>query len=352
MLMTVATVAFGLLPTYATVGLLAPVLLLLCRTLQGLSASAEVTGAQLLILEHAPAGRRGRAVAVNNAAGHLASAAAATTGLLLARLLSPEQLAGWGWRLAFLAAAPIGLVGLYVRTRLVDSPAFLALGERAKQGRAPLTQALRTAKRGMLIVGVWTAVTTLGVYLLVGLLPSYLVQTAGLSRTDAFTTNLIAVLTLASSALIGGYLLDRYPLRRVAIVAMAGVAVMAVPGFLIITEGRSFSAALTGQIMWTMFLGATYTTGTMLAVTLFPVAVRFTATALAFNIGIALFGSTAPYVSTWLVSTTHSPIAPGVYLLIAALAGLLSAYFGLPRREGASDLAAARWPSARAASTR
>lgn len=327
-------------------------LLLLCRTLQGLSASAEVTGAQLLILEHAPAGRRGRAVAVNNAAGHLASAAAATTGLLLARLLSPEQLAGWGWRLAFLAAAPIGLVGLYVRTRLVDSPAFLALGERAKQGRAPLAQALRTAKRGMLIVGVWAAVTTLGVYLLVGLLPSYLVQTAGLSRTDAFTTNLIAVLTLASSALIGGYLLDRYPLRRVAIMAMAGVAVTAVPGFLVITEGRSFGAALTGQIMWTMFLGATYTTGAMLAVTLFPVAVRFTATALAFNIGIALFGSTAPYVSTWLVSTTHSPIAPGVYLLIAALAGLLAAIYGLPRPDGASDLTAARWSHARAASTR
>ncbi|HEX8631718.1 MAG TPA: MFS transporter, partial [Catenuloplanes sp.] len=128
LLMTVATVAFGLLPTYASVGLLAPALLLLCRVLQGLSASAEVPGAQLFILEHAPAGRRGRAVAVNNAAGHLASAAAATVALVLSGLLSADQLAAWGWRLAFLIAAPIGLLGLYVRLRLLDSPAFLALG--------------------------------------------------------------------------------------------------------------------------------------------------------------------------------------------------------------------------------
>lgn len=332
LLMTCATVAFGLLPTYAGVGVLAPVLLLLCRVLQGLSASAEIPGAQLFVLEHAPGGRRGRAVAVNNAAGHLASAAAATVGLLLATLLSPEQLAGWGWRLAFLLAAPIGILGVYVRIRLLDSPAFLSLGERAREGRAPLVRALSTVKRGMAVMGLWMAVTSLGVYLVIGFLPSYLTRGAGLSASDAFAANLVAVLTLAASALVGGYLIDRFPLRRVAIGAMVGLAVVAVPGFVIVVEGRTVGTAMIGQSLWTMFLGAAYTVGTVLAVVLFPVAVRFTAAALALNVGIALFGSTAPYVSTWLVANTDSPIAPSVYLLGAAGLGLLAAIFGLPRR--------------------
>ncbi|HLL65799.1 MAG TPA: MFS transporter [Micromonosporaceae bacterium] len=333
LLMTFATVALGLLPTYASVGLLAPVLLLLCRVLQGISSSAEVPGAHLLILEHAPHAVRGRTVAINNAAGHLASAAAAAVGLVLARLLSPDQLAGWGWRVAFLIAAPIGLVGLYVRIRLLDSPAFLALGDLARQGRAPLSRALRTAKRGMLVIGVWAAVTSLGVYVLVGFLPSHLTRSVGLSAADAFAANLVAVLALASSALLGGYLADRYPLRRVAIGLMAGVAVVAVPGFVIITEGRTLLAAMIGQSLLAIFLGGTYTVGTILGVALVPVAVRFTAVAVAFNLGVSLFGSTAPYVGTWLVAVTQNPIAPGIYLSAAAACGLVAAVVGVPRRE-------------------
>src|SRR3954454_4383285 len=138
LLMTLATVAFGLLPTYAAVGLLAPALLLLCRVLQGLSVSAELPGAMLLLLEHTPINRRGLAVSINTVGSGIGTVAAATVSLILARLLSPDQLAAWGWRVAFLIAAPIGIVDLYVRTRLLDSPAFLALGETARQGRAPL----------------------------------------------------------------------------------------------------------------------------------------------------------------------------------------------------------------------
>lgn len=344
LLMTLATVALGLLPTYATVGLLAPVLLLLCRTLQGLAASAEVPGAHLLILEHAPHHLRGRAVAVNNAAGHLASAAAATAGLVLSRLLPPEQLASWGWRLAFLVAVPIGLVGVYVRTRLWDSPAFLALGESTRQGRAPLARAVGTATRGMVVVGIWMAVTSLGVYLVIGFLPGHLTRSVGLSAPDAFAANLVAVLTLAASALFGGYLVDRFSVRRVAVGAMTGIAVTAVPGMLLITEGRTLMTALLGQSMWTVFLGAAYTAGTVLAVTMFPVAVRFTANALALNVGITLLGSTAPYVSTWLVVTTDTPLAVGGYLLVAAVCGLLTAVLGIPGPDPTNSGPPARSP--------
>jgi MHS family proline/betaine transporter-like MFS transporter len=336
LLMMFASVALGLLPTYTAAGLLAPVLLLLCRLLQGLSASA-LPGAWLLILEHAPRGRRGRAIAINNAAAWASSAAAATLGLVLARSLAPDQLAAWGWRIAFLIAAPIGLLGLYVLNRLLDTPDFVALGEMAKQGRAPLTRALGTARRPMLVIIVWTAAVSLGSYMIVGFLPAYLIRIAELAPADAYAASLVAVLTLAASALFGGYLADRFPLRTVTATALGGLAVTAVPGFLIITEYHNLGAALVGQTMWAVFLGAAHTAGTVLPLNLFPVAIRFTAAAISVNVAATLFGGTAPYVSTWLVTTAAGPTGPGFYLLIAAVAGLLAVIFGLPRRLATAD---------------
>jgi MHS family proline/betaine transporter-like MFS transporter len=311
------------------VGLVAPVLLLVCRVLQGLSVSGEIPGSQLLVTEYAARGRRGRTLAVNNVAGTMAGATAATVGLLLARTLPPDDLASWGWRVAFLAAAPIGLVGIYLRTRLLDSPAFLALGELVKQGGPPLAQAFRTVRSGMLVLAAWTAASALGGFLLAGFLPTYLIKVAGLSVDDAFAANLVALLVQAVSTVAAGFLVDRFPLRRVAIVVMGGIAVTVVPGFLIITHWHGLTGALIGQSIWAVFLGATYTLTTMIAMTLFPVAIRFTALAVAYNLSLTVFGSTAPYASTWLVATTGSPLAPAFYLAAAAVAGLLAVTIGL-----------------------
>jgi MHS family proline/betaine transporter-like MFS transporter len=330
--MTLATVAFGLLPTYAAVGLLAPVLLLLCRVLQGMSVSAELPGAMLLVLEHTPINRRGLAVSINTAGAGLATVAAATVSLVLARLLSPDQLAAWGWR-AFLIAAPIGIVGFYVRTRLLDSPAFLALGQTARQGRPPLARAVRTAKRGMLVLTVWFAAHSIGGYTLSVLMPSYLIRNAGLPPAEAYAATLVAVLIAVPFTLLGGFLVDQFPLRRMAIAVMAGTAVTAVPGFLIIAAHRTFGGAVIGQVVLAILLGAVYIVGALLAMTLFPTGIRFTALALPLNVGTALFGGTAPYVSTWLAATTHSPLAPGFYLLAAAAIGTLAAIVGLRHRD-------------------
>jgi MHS family proline/betaine transporter-like MFS transporter len=329
LLMTFATMVLGLLPTYQQVGLLAPVLLLICRILQGLSVSGEIPGSQLLVTEYAARGRRGRTLAVNNIAGTMAGAAAATVGLLLARTLPPDQLASWGWRAGFLVAAPIGLVGIYLRARLLDSPAFLALGELAKQGRPPLARAFRTARSGMLVLAAWSAASALGGFLLAGFLPSYLIQVAGMSAEDAFAANLVALLFQAISTVAGGFLVDRFPLRRVAIVVMGGIVVTVVPGFWIITTWHGLTGALIGQSIWAIFLGATYTISTMIAMALFPAAIRFTALAVSFNVSLTVFGSTAPYASTWLVATTGSPLAPAFYLSAAATVGLVAVMIGL-----------------------
>jgi MFS transporter, MHS family, proline/betaine transporter len=164
-------------------------------------------------------------------------------------------------------------------------------------------------------------------------MPSYLIRNAGLPAADAYAANLVAVLISAPFTLLGGWLVDRFPLRRVAIAAMAGTALTAVPAFLIITAHRTLGAAVIGQVLYGIFLGALYTVGAVLAMTLFPTGIRFTALALPLNIGTALFGGTAPYVSTWLAATTHSPLAPGFYVLAAAAAGTLTAILGLRHGE-------------------
>ena len=332
LLMTAATVAFGLLPGYATAGLLAPVLVVLCRVLQGISAGAELPGAMLLMLEHAPTHRRGLTASINNVTSVLATAAAATVSLVLAGLLSPDQLADWGWRVAFLISAPIGLVCLYVRTRLLDSPAFVALGELARQRRAPLIRALATAKRGMILLTVWYGAQTIGGFTLSVAMPAYLVR-AGLSPAEAYAANLVGVLTTAGFALLGGYLIDRFPLRRTAIVVMAGVALTAVPGFMVITSYGTLTAAVLGQVLCSLFLGPVYSVGAVLAMTLFPTGIRFTALAVPLSIATVLFGTTTPLVSTWLAAVTHNPLAPGFYLFAAAMAATLAVAVGLRRRD-------------------
>jgi MFS transporter, MHS family, proline/betaine transporter len=328
LLMSGSTLAFGLLPNYNAVGVLAPALLLLCRILQGLSASGELTGANVLVLEYAPDGRQGRAVAVVNAVGNLGAATAAAIGFTLARVLPPDQLAAWGWRVAFLAAAPIGFVGLYLRIRALDSPAFVALGP-VRGGRTPLMQTLRSGKRGLLVLAAWTAAASLGGYMLVGFLPSYLIRIGRLSAADAFAANGVSILVLALSTLSGGYLIDRYPVRRVAIGVVLGALVTALPAFLLIVRSGTFGGALLGQSILAMFLGAAGVLGAFLGLVLFPVPIRFTGMALASNVGTTLFGSTAPYVATWLAAGTGSPVSPAFYLLAVTSVALLAVTLGL-----------------------
>jgi MHS family proline/betaine transporter-like MFS transporter len=332
LLMTAATAAIGVLPTYSSVGLLAPALLIGCRLVQGLSASAELPGANLMVMESAPHQRRARAVAITTAQITLGGASAILTGLILATVLSPAQLGDWGWRLAFLAAAPVGLIGLYIRNRLPDSPMFLALTDRERRDSLPLVRTLRTAKRQMVLITVWLAAVYLCAALVGTYLPNYLIREVRLTPADTYTASLITSIIAILSTLVTGYLIDRFHiLNRIAVVVMAGFAITALPGFWIISRFRTLPAVVVGQGMWVVFLGAGLTVSAVLTITLFPIAIRFTGTALAINLGSTLFGSTAPYVSATLVATTHNPQAPGYYLLATAVVGLLVAILGLPR---------------------
>lgn len=319
LLMAAGTLGIGLLPTYQSIGVWAPVSLLICRLVQGFAIAGEYVGANILILEHAADGRSGRAVSANQVAVYVGVAAAAATSLLLASALTPAQLAAWGWRVPFLAAVPLALVGLYIRASVPDSPALHAPG--ITRPRFPLVVALRTVKRGIAVFAGWLVMVTVGGFLLFGYMPTYLTRVVGLGATTAFGANLAAVFALAAGAVAGGHLVDRFPPRTVASASAVGVAVSVVPGFLLIQQG-TFATAVLGQAIWAVGIGIGATVSALLSASQFPVPVRFAATGLAYNVTVTVFGGTAPYVSTWLISRTHDPVAPAWYLAGAALLGL------------------------------
>jgi MHS family proline/betaine transporter-like MFS transporter len=284
----------------------------------------EYVGANVLILEHASPERSGRRVSTNQVASTLGIAAAGGTGLLLAGVLTEPQLTSWGWRLPFLFAVPLALVGLYLRLRIPDSPEF----RRADRLRFPLGTALRRSWRGMLVYGAWWAMVGLGGFLLLAYMASYLKTVVGMDSAGAFGANLAAVIMIGVGAILGGVLVDRYPQWLVGTAAALGIALTVVPGFLIVQQG-SVAAAVVGQAMWGVCIGVATTLGATLAVTRFPVETRYTAAGFAHNVTVTLFGSTAPYVSAWLVERTGDRLAPAWYLVVVACFGAAVAVLAL-----------------------
>jgi MHS family proline/betaine transporter-like MFS transporter len=329
LLAAAATASIAVLPTYQQAGLAASALLLTCRLLQGFSAGGEIAGANIFVLEHAATGRAGRSVSVNIAASSLGFGVAAAVGWLMTVVMDASQLASWGWRVPFAVAAPLGLIGLYLRWRVAESPAF----HTAERPRFPLGRTLRTAWRGVLIFVGFFAMVLVGSNLLVGYLPSYLARTAGLSATEVSVANILLAVLLGAGAVLGGRLIDRFSLRGVAVACAAGLIVVAVPGFVIMRRG-TLAAAVTGGTMWAVVIGVGTVLGATLALRLFAAPVRFTAAAFAINITSVVFAGTGPYLSAWLVSSTGNVTAPALYLSVLAAGGLAVALFAIPRGAG------------------
>jgi MFS transporter, MHS family, proline/betaine transporter len=172
---------------------------------------------------------------------------------------------------------------------------------------------------------------SVGVYLIIAYMSSYLIRVVGMDSVSAYGANLAAILMVAVGAIAGGHLVDRYPPRLVALVSAIGIALTAVPSFLIAQRGSVITVIL-GPALWAACLGVTVTFGATLSLSLFPVDVRYTASGFAHNVTFTLFGGTAPYVSTWLVARTGNPLVPGWYLVAVAVLSVTIAGIGLRGR--------------------
>ncbi|GAA4616922.1 MFS transporter [Saccharopolyspora hordei] len=312
-----ATALIGVLPTYATIGAAAPALLVLCRLAQGFSAGGESVGAPAFVFEHAPLDRRGFWLCLTISATALPSVVGGTLLFVLSQLLSPEAFTSYGWRIPFLLALPLAFIGLWIRSRTEESPAFQQVLRNAeRREHSPVREAFRENKVRMLQVVFVMGLTALGFYFLSGYFVSYL-QDSGLSRESSLLANAVAMLLYAVLLPVGGLVGDRVGRKPMLVAGSLALVVLAVPSFSLVTSG-SLGLALLGQALFVLGL-TTYGGGCYaFFVEVFTTRTRFTSAAVSYNVAYAAFGGTAPFVGTYLVGTTGLAAAPGWYMGAAA----------------------------------
>jgi metabolite-proton symporter len=314
--MGLSTVAIGALPTYASIGVAAPLLLALCRLGQGLGLGGEWGGAVLLATENAPPGRRawyGMFPQLGAPLGFLCS-----TGvfLLLTALLSDADFFAWGWRIPFLASALLVVVGLYVRLKLTETPAFLEAVENNERVRLPMFVVFREHWR-MLVLGMFAALATFVLfYLMTVFALSWATSALGYARKDFLILQMIGVLFFAVSIPLSAVVADRRGRRAMLLAASVAIFLFGL-AFAPLFALKAGGGALAFLALGLFLMGLTYgPLGTALA-ELFPTAVRYTGASLAFNLAGIVGASLAPYIATWLAGKYGLEFV-GYYLALAA----------------------------------
>ena len=316
--MAVPTFLMGLLPTYASIGVTAPILLILLRLVQGFSAGGEFSGSIIFLVEQAPARSRGFYGSTANAAAMLGGLLGALVGWLVTQALSAEAMQDWGWRIPFLTGLVAGAFGLWLLIGVSDSPAFAELSQAAGLEPTPLRTALRSQGRPMVLAAGLNWVASAGYYLAFVWFVSDMTEIVRLPYDTALAIGSIGLIVGLLATLAMGFLSDRLGARRVLVTGAVATAVCTVPLLMLATIG-SVTAALTAQlglaVLVAVFMGAL----PAVFVSLHGMATRCTALSLSYNAALALFGGTAPLVATLLVQATEWGPAPGLYLVFTAL---------------------------------
>ncbi|MEU6471997.1 glycine betaine/L-proline transporter ProP [Streptomyces massasporeus] len=321
-MMAAGTFAIGLIPSYATIGVGAPILLLVARLVQGFSTGGEYAGASTFIAEYAPDKRRGFLgswLEFGTLAGYIGGAGLVT---IMTALLSADDLTSWGWRIPFLIAGPMGIIGLYLRMRLEETPAFAAEAEKAENNRpkTPLREMVTGQWRALLLCVGLVLVFNVTDYMLLSYMPSYL---TGQLHYDE-THGLLVVLGVMAAMMIAqpfvGALTDRVGRRPVIATGCAGFLLLSVPALLLIREGSLLAVALGMGALGMLLVCFTASMPAALPA-LFPTKVRYGSLSIGFNVSVSLFGGTTPLVVTALIGATGNMMMPAYYMMAAAVIG-------------------------------
>jgi metabolite-proton symporter len=320
--MGLSTVLIGLLPTYATAGLLAPALLAVCRFGQGFGLGGEWGGAVLLATENAPPGKHNWYGMFPQLGAPIGFICSSGVFLILGHYLSDAQFLAWGWRVPFLASAALVLVGLYVRLRIEETPAFRRTLANNERVRLPMAEVFRNHGR-VLLLGTFSAVATFVVfYLMTVFALSWGTAELGYSRQDFLILQMIGVVFFGLAIPVSALLADRFNPRAVLIAATAALTVFGLAFAPLLSAGNQLSVLLC-LALGLALMGLTYgPLGAALAA-LFPTPVRYTGASLTFNLAGIVGASLTPYAARWLATQYGLP-AVGYYLSAAGLLTLLA----------------------------
>lgn len=335
-LMAVGTGAIGLIPSYATLGILAPVLLVLCRIAQGFSAGGEWGGAAAFLAEYAPPESRGFISSFQQAATAVGLLLATVVSYLLTTLLDPAAFDSWGWRLAFLLGFVLGPVGHYLRKHVQETPAFELAREHEEEERAveqvkpneaPLIVTFRDYTVPAIAALVLSIVGVVVNYVFMVFLPSFAQEQLHIPASISFLSAMVAAIVYLVLSPAFGALSDRIGRKPILFAMSLASAVFAYPLFLLMvsmpTAGGLILAQALSAILLAMFCGPICA----LLSEMFPTRIRYTALSITYGLAVSIFGGLAPYVSTLLIQVTSDPLAPSYYVVIAGIVSFIAVFF-------------------------
>jgi MHS family proline/betaine transporter-like MFS transporter len=325
-LMTIGTGMVAVMPSYASIGLAAPILIFVSRLLQGFSAGGEFGSSTAFLVEHMPA-RSGFMSSWQFASQGASVLLASLFGALVTLLLTPPQIESWGWRIPFAFGLLIGPIGLYIRRKMDETPEF----EKAEKVASPVREVIATQKERLLI-GIGSLILTTTANYMLLYMPTYASRQLGLPRSSGFIATLIAGLIVMVLVPIVGHLSDKVGRTRIMLVAGSIFFLTVYPAFIFMNAHPSLLTLL-AAVIWVALLKATYFAPIpALMSDLFPTATRTTGMAFSYNIGTTVFGGFTPLAVTWMIALTHNNLAPGIYLMIAAIVSLFTLVWARMRR--------------------
>ncbi|MDB5827001.1 MAG: hypothetical protein JWQ73_1221, partial [Variovorax sp.] len=313
LLMFTGTLMISVVPTYTSIGLLAPAVLVLARMIQGLSAGGEFGSATAFLAEHAPR-RRGFFSSFQVASQGLTTLLAAGFGAVLTSTLSVDQMTSWGWRIPFIFGLLIGPVAYYIRRNVDESPEFASI----EATTTPLADTFTHHKERLLLAVGIVVLGTVATYLVL-FMPTYGVKQLGLPASVVFAATMMVGVIQMLVAPVVGHLSDKYGRVRIMLTAAVLLLLAIYPMFSVLVSRPSFGTLLVVEIILGLLMTAYFAPVPAILSELFPTRTRTTGLSLSYNTAVTIFGGFAPFILTWLISVTNDKLSPSYYMVFAAV---------------------------------
>jgi MHS family proline/betaine transporter-like MFS transporter len=319
LLMALGTAIIALCPSYATIGIAAPIIILIARLIQGFSAGGEIGGAISTLVEYAPPQRRGLYASFQQMSQGGSTLLSGLVAFIISLLLSEAAINEWGWRLAFLVGLLIAPVGLYIRRELEDAPLFKSAKHSEEMpALVVLRDHWRTVLTGMLIVMLWTVAQYVTNYF-----PTFAQRELKVSLSQSYLGP-VTVGTILLFCPLVGIMADIFKRKRIMVFGALGLLAVAYPAFSYLIAAPSSERLVMTQIGVGVFMLIYTAPASAVLSELFPTAVRATGISLTYSLGVAIFGGFTPTIITWLISATGQPISVAYYLMGAAVISLVT----------------------------
>jgi MHS family proline/betaine transporter-like MFS transporter len=327
LLITIPTTVIGILPTYASIGIFAPAILVLCKLLQGICTGGEYSGAAIFLSEH----HRGKNEGLAGSILPASSIIGAILGTTLGGLSLSSSMPTWGWRIPFLLGGVFGIIGYILRSRLIESPEFLAVQKESHLAKLPILEVIKQDKRAFFGATWISAYNTILFYIPVVYIAQFMLPKEALASSGMFLNTGLLVLLIVLLPLMG-FMADRFGKERVMIVSVISSFCLSLPIFLFLNYENSLANVFIVLIVFGFFMSASVAPSVSFLPTLFPIQERYSAMAIAIGLGEAIGGAT-PLICHGFVVAMGTSIAPAFYLMICSFLGWVAIRYARPKGE-------------------